>query len=604
MKRIKTLLSLILAVCLLSTAFAGLSVIASAAQKWVTTWATSTVNGSVSVSAISLQDIIPSRSTVRTELTVTLGGTKQRFCFSNQYGSASIRISQASVAKTDGSGSAKITDGTQTAITFNGNTYVDIPAGETVWSDAIAFRTAAFDKISVSLYFENLTYITSAGLCNGRSYLASGSALLGTTSKVNNVSLGSANEMNMSSGSITYHTIPFLCTIDTLPTDSSAFSAVFIGDSTLVNDTYMDYAKKAANAGASNMAVVNEAIIGNKLLSEGTGLIGKLYGDSLLSRFRRDALDLSGVKYCFVKIGLNDILHQYTKSLASTTPKYNAYDIINGYKKLIERAHSKGIKIYFFTKTAWNGYERSFLGQNGDLTWNEDAQKMCDELDEWIKSNDLADGYIDCSPLADPSDKTKLCPTLTTDGAHLTDLGAVALADLIPLEYVGLLAPEAKSAAAIMGVDPYAEKRKIEKDIEDRKNAPPTTSAPENETPGEEPATTPEDTTATVPVTIPVIPPSETIPFVIPTTAAAPEITTPYVPMYEIPTTDVPATDAKPDSHIDYGEKKNVNYVVNDIDVDEIGTEAPVGFILLLFSSIMAAGVVVILTIGKKKEQF
>lgn len=605
MKKTKALLSLLLTVCLLLPLCGIVSEKAGAAGKWVAAWASSTVNGSVKVSGLSLQDIIPSRSTIRTELTVTTGGSSLRFCFSNQYGAAPIRISEAYVAKTDESAKAAIKENAQARITFDGRVYVDVPEGGTVWSDDIAFETEALDKLSVSLYFENMTYITSTGLSGGKTYLAAGSALLGTTSKVKSRVLSGANEITIGSGAITYHAVPFLCKIDTLSNDANACSAVFIGDSTLVNDAYLDYAIRAVNAGTENVGIVNEAIIGNKLLSDGTGLIGKLYGDALVNRFDRDVLSAAGVKYCFVKIGLNDILHQYTKSMAESTPKYNAADIINGYRTLVSFAHNKGIKIYFFTKSAWNGYERSFLGQTGDLTWNAEAQAMCDELDKWIKSNNEADGYIDCSPLADPSDRTKLCPSFTPDGAHLTSLGAIALADLIPLEYIGIKAPNAKTVAQIMNVDPYAEKRNIEKAMEEKKNEPATTAQTENE----EPATTATAPATDIPTTqlLPTEPftmPATTVPFVIPSTSV-PDVTAPFTAAYE-----EPSSYEIYDRGSDFDYKvKNANYVVNDIgaeelDVDEIGTETPIGFILILFSSIVAAAVVVILTIGKKKEEF
>ena len=81
---------------------------------------------------------------------------------------------------------------------------------------------------------------------------------------------------------------------------------------------------------------------------------GKTYGDALIDRFERDALNISGVKYIFVKIGLNDILHQFSKSMGNSVPHYSAKAIINGYKELVERAHAKGIKIFFFTKNLMN----------------------------------------------------------------------------------------------------------------------------------------------------------------------------------------------------------------------------------------------------------
>ena len=435
---------------------------ASADGHWIAAWGTSIVHGSVTIPGLDLRDYIPSNSTVRTEVPVTANGSYLRFKFSNEYGKAPLVINELSVAKTAESGSAAIVPGSSVPITFGGgNASVTIPVGQTVWSDDVYFPVRALESISVSMYFRNLTYISSEGLSNGRTFLSKKTISTPLRSQVSDEKLNSPSEINISSGSITYHTIPFLCNIDAYTEDTYACSAVFIGDSTLVNNTYLHYAERLVDAGYTNIGVVNEAIIGNKLLSKGTGLIGNLYGPSLLDRFHRDALDITGVKYVFVKIGLNDILHQFTKSMADDVLKCSTDDIIKGYQQLISMAHERGVKVYFFTKIPWKGYSRAFLGQTNDLVWSQEAQNMCDTLDGWITGNDLADGYIDTHALANPADPNALCPSFTLDGAHLTEIASIAMADLVPLTYVEAYSTYGRSAAEINGVSPYTEMAQI-----------------------------------------------------------------------------------------------------------------------------------------------
>ena len=435
---------------------------AQAAGRWVASWGSSIVNGSVTIPGIDLRDYIPSRSTIRVELPVTVGGSHLRFKFSNEFGKTPLTINELSVAKTNGAGNAAIEAGSAVPITFGGGgTSVTIPTGQSVWSDDIYFPTRALENISISMYFRNLTYISSTGLSNGRTYLSKKTLSTPLASQTAAEQLNSPSEINISSGSITYHTIPFLANIDAFCEDTYACSAVFIGDSTLVNNTYYHYAERLKDAGYSNIGVVNEAIIGNKLLSNGTGLIGNLYGPSLVERFYRDALDLAGVKYVFVKIGLNDILHQFTKSMSDDVLKCSTDDIINGYKSLVTMAHERGVKIYFFTKTPWKGYSRAFLGQTNDLVWSQEAQNMCDALDKWIRSNSYANGYIDAHDLANPADPNALCPSFTLDGAHLTEIASIAMADLIPLSFVDV-SSNGRSAAEINGVAPYTEMAQIQ----------------------------------------------------------------------------------------------------------------------------------------------
>lgn len=496
MKKTVKLLSAILACMLLVLPLCGnIAVVAHAAESRACAWSASTVDSAVSLSSLNLQDIIPARSTLRIEFRVATGGDKLRFKFSNEYGAAAITINAAGVARTDGEGSAKIKYGTMATIMFDGNPKVTIEAGETIWSDPIKYPTNAHDRLSVSMYFANPTYITSAGLANARTFMSMDSLVNPVYSQVYNESLVRAREVKLGSADITYHTTPFLCQVDTYSSTQTKNTAVFIGDSTLVNDTSFYFSERLVKSGITNISVVNQAVVANKLLSDGTGLIGNLYGDALIDRFERDALSISGVKWIFVKIGLNDILHQFSNSMGADVPHYSAQDIIKGYEKLVERAHAKGIKIYFFTKTPWKGYERAFLGQTGDIIWTRQMQDMCDELDRWIKTTNKIDGYIDCSPLANPADTNALCPSFTPDGAHLTDIASIALADLIPVSFVGASESAVKTSAAIHNVDPYKEKKQIIYDMEHPTE--PTTAAKPGEDSGEEKTTAKNDEATT-----------------------------------------------------------------------------------------------------------
>lgn len=589
MRKISKITSVFLAlIILLAPVCMNYSVTAEAAGKWICTWATSIVDSSVSLASVSVQDIIPAGSTVRIELKVTSAGEKLRFKFSNEHGAAPITINEATVAKTESEGAAAIKASTAAAITFNGGMKsVSIPKGQTVWSDPIDYKTEALDALSVSLYFSNMTYITSAGLSNARTFMGVRSLFGGGSSECYSATVSSAREVNIVASTITYHTTPFLCAIDSYTTDANAGTAVFIGDSTLVNNTYYYFAQKLVNAGITNTAVVNEAVIANKLLSDGTGIVGNLYGDAMIERFERDALDLSGVKYIFVKIGLNDILHQFSKSMTDEVPHVTTKDITNGYKKLISMAHEKGIKIYFFTKTSWKGYERAFLGQTGDVVWNQEMQDMCDELTRWIKTNKFADGYIDCSPLSNPADMNALCPSFTSDGAHLTPIACVALADLIPVSFVGVNT-DIKTSAKINRVDPYKEKKQIIYELEHPEEM---TTAREESTTKREETTTKREEATTVPATT------------APSTTAPAETTTTqqYIPQEIVTVPVINPQETKPYENPGV----DPDYNITDTMPEEIGNGAPLAFLLLLFTIIIIAGAVLFLRLGRKnREEF
>lgn len=459
MKKFKAAASLLLALLIMFGASAALlpitDVEAASPGTWIASWSTAGVNGSISlenyVPGLKVNDFIPARSVVRIETQLSAGGTYSRYRFSNQYGTSALTIGGASVALTDTPGTARILADTATPITFNdGQPTVTINPGETIWSDTVYFPVDELSYVTVSMYIPNTTYIKTGGLYGSRAYLKSAA----TTDNLDDAKLNMASEIKIASGTITYHTTPFMTGIDVRADYADAYSVVFIGDSTLTNEVHHYFAQRAYNAGYQHVGFVNNSIVANRLLYDGVGLIGNLYGESVLKRFQRDVLDVTGAKAVLVKIGLNDILHPMTESMKGVAPYASVDDIINGYKQIIAAARAKGLKVYFFTNTAWNGYERSFLGQTGDLSWTQDAQVMCDQLDAWIKSTNLIDGYFDMSPLSSPVDSTSLLPAFTTDGAHLTSLGAVAMADLIDPRIIG--ASSLRKSADIKNVDPYA----------------------------------------------------------------------------------------------------------------------------------------------------
>ena len=202
--------------------------------------------------------------------------------------------------------------------------------------------------------------------------------------------------------------------------------------------------------------------MGNRLYYKGTGLIGNLYGDPVLDRFERDALNITGCDRIIVKIGVNDILHPSSKSMGKNAPYVSAEQIIEGYEQLVEIAHENGKKIFFMEITPWNGYVRDILGNKNDIVWREDLQVMCDSVNEWIKTNNVADGYINSDCLAQPQNPTAFIEQFTKDGIHFTEIGALAFADCIDIEQV-FGVPDSRKAADILSIDPYEQNKESKK---------------------------------------------------------------------------------------------------------------------------------------------
>ena len=449
MKRIsKVLCFLLTLVMLLGCVPAGITA-SAAGFNWTGSWGTPAIDSGVTLGDSQFKDVIPANSTIRTIITPTLGGTKIRLKFSNLFGTSAMTINETTIANT-GATDDLVDESTITQVTFNGGQKsVTIAAGSEVYSDEIAFKTTALKKVSVSTYFKKTTTMYTVGLYGGTTYLCS--SLGNRTHKESMTTV--ATKLNFTSGTITYYTIPFLTRMDVYAQDS--YCVVLLGDSTLTNELYLMLAEKLNANGVKNVGVVMSGIIGNELLNDGTGLLGTVYGQALLTRAKRDAFNVAGVKYVILKIGVNDVLHPMLKSnegMAQTTPS----QIINGYKQLAQQIKDTDVKMYLCTRTPYKGYTRNFMGSD-DLEWSQKGENMLLEINSWVKnlSTDYGyAGYINLDAVRDPDDSAKLRSHMTADCVHFTQYGQIAVTDLIPEAAYGVN-KELKDYASILNIDPY-----------------------------------------------------------------------------------------------------------------------------------------------------
>lgn len=454
MKRFSKLICVITSVIMLTALIPGLSLASEASDgRWVGSWSTAPIKSGIQILNGNYTDYLSARTTVRSTITPTLSGNTIRLKFSNIYGSDTVYINETTIAVT-GDTDDEIDTSTLKQVTFNnGSKYANILPGNELYSDEIEFPVEALKKISISTYYENSTNLMTSGLSGGVSYTA-----LGFGNKTHKKNLSSlATKLDLTSGTITYHTIPFLINLDVKRTDD-AYSVVIIGDSTVTNDTYLFLATKLIKNGITNVGVLNESIIGNRVIYDGASALGNLYGYSLLSRFQKDALSQAGCKYIIVKEGLNDILHPMTKSMKDIAPYASVDEIIDGYKTIAGQAHKNGKKIFIITRTPYKGYTRDyFMSSDADLEWSQKGEDMIDDINRWITnySGGYFDGYINADPMRDKSDPTKLMNQLTLDGAHLTSYGQIALADLLTPESYGQSGKNLTPLSSILNIDPY-----------------------------------------------------------------------------------------------------------------------------------------------------
>lgn len=426
MTKLKRAFAAVLCIIVMLSAF-SVGAYAADDSRWVGAWSTTPVEAVVESNGVKLSDFLMN-STVRIILKPTLSGTRVRFKISNRFGNTAIKINGINVARAVGDDSNEILTETIIPLKVRGAESFSVAAGEYAYTDPVDMKVDALETIAVTYYVSAYQQMRTEGFIGAKAYITTGNKL---TEKTLSNSVLAKNEIS----GLAYNTIPYLINMDVWA--SGAESIVFIGDSTLANDIPALVAQKLVGSGIKNIGVLQQAVAGNRLLYDGVGLIGNIYGPATVDRFADDAIKQKGVSKIFVKVGVNDILHPRTKSMKGKAPEASVEDIINGYKKLVHDAHKNGIQIYFFEITPWKGYTRELLTSGVDLAWDEETQSVCDEVNEWIKSNKEADGYIDLSVLRDESDIFKLKDAFTIDGAHFATEGQIEAVDAIPEKFLG-----------------------------------------------------------------------------------------------------------------------------------------------------------------------
>lgn len=99
--------------------------------------------------------------TIRHIVHTSIGGTAARLGFSNLYGTQPLTIGNVHIARRS-RGAAAIA-GTDRPVTFGGRSYVTIPAGGAVQSDAVAFAVPALADLAVSFHIPSKTPPNSTG---------------------------------------------------------------------------------------------------------------------------------------------------------------------------------------------------------------------------------------------------------------------------------------------------------------------------------------------------------------------------------------------------------------------------------------------------------
>ena len=356
--------------------------------------------------------------TVRERARISIGGSRICIRLTNEYGSTPLVIGSATVATPIDLASVK--PGSLRTVTFGGRTSITIPAGAPALSDPVDFSIAPGAEISLSLYFpQRVATPTVHSLALKRAVVSQH----GDQTRAEKIE----------GGAITESSVAFSAVL--VPAQPAQRLLVAFGDSLVDGDKSTvdadrnwpsDLVRRLGKTpGDSKLAVVNEGIAGNRLLSDGFGTNG-------LARFDRDALAIPGVTHIVLLEGINDISFPGAKLggeyLADPADMRSAEDVIQAYRQLISRAHARGIKLIGATMTPCEGMVLPGY-------YSESKEALRQTVNKWIRTSGAFDGVIDFDAvLRDPDHPSRVLPRLASpDHLHPTDAGYQAMADAIDL---------------------------------------------------------------------------------------------------------------------------------------------------------------------------
>jgi lysophospholipase L1-like esterase len=400
-------------------------------QHWIGTWAT------------AAQPARPANSqtfrnqTLRLVVHTSAGGKRLRIRLSNIFGEQQLVIGSAHIARR--TTAADIDPASDRILLFRGRSSTTIAAQSMVVSDPIDLEVPALSDLAVSVFFpETAVATTSHSLALQTNYVSA--------------ETGDFTAAVKFPASKTLVSWPFLTGVD-VAASSRGTAIVAFGSSTTdgdgstkdLNRRWPDVLAERlqkSSGGTAELGVLNEGIIGNRLLNDSpkqsNSPFGPLLGQAGLMRFERDVLAQAGVKYVLICLGVNDILfpaYPFTPATEIVTPE----NISAGYRQLIARAHKNGIRVIGTTIPPFEG--ATFVGAGLNLTlYTPEREKARQAVNEWIRHSGKFDAVVDFDAvLRDPARPTQLLPAYAADDhLHVTDDGNVLTVTLTgddPVEY-------------------------------------------------------------------------------------------------------------------------------------------------------------------------
>jgi lysophospholipase L1-like esterase len=397
-------------------------------QDWLGVWAAAPSDASHGSDDFDHYDMsMNPKSVVRDEtlraiLTPTFGGTTARVRLSNRFGTVPVTFAQTTVARR-ASGPALVPN-TAASLTFAGGRDVTVAPGHDVLSDPAEFSVQAFEPLAVSIHVVgDVGTPTEHYVARQTSYLTPEGA--------------GDHTADVDGAAFTQRTTsrPFVSGIEVLAPLSTG-AVVALGDS--ITDGYQAVPAGTPEAlegidadgrwpdmlarrlGTANrpLSVLNLGIAGNRVLQDATaGDNPDVYGPAAIRRIDADLATQAGVTTVILLEGINDLL---------MSPNATVEELIGGYRELIDRLHSRGLRVLQGTLTPAGGNAAALP----------DTEDKRQSINAWIREQSPADAVVDFdAAVRDPADPSRIDPAYDgSDHLHFNLAGYRAMGDAVPLD--------------------------------------------------------------------------------------------------------------------------------------------------------------------------
>ena len=375
-----------------------------AERKWVDAWAVgylpTTVNGTPQTVPIF------SNQTLRLNMFIKLGGTAVRVKLSNRFSTQPLAIGGARVALRQGTRGAEIVPETDRALTFDGAKTLKLEPGKEIWSDPLDLVVRQHEDLTVSLFLPETTKPEAfhpTGLKT--QYMATGDHC------------GDATLPSAGPGSRTTMYF-FVSDVQVLASAKSRVIVAF-GDSITdgaasandVNGSWPDVLSKRLPAlpDGTPVSVINMGIGSNRLLTSDAA------GPAGVKRLEDDVLSRLNASHLILLEGINDISYEQVP----------AEKLIAAYEQVIDKAHTKGIKVFGATLLPIQNSRK-------DTPANEATRQA---VNKWIRESHRFDAVLDFEKVVqDPENPLRIRKDLTGDYVHPNTEGYRLMAESVPLD--------------------------------------------------------------------------------------------------------------------------------------------------------------------------